>query len=127
MNIQKITASVRYSAALPDGQHKTLELGAEALLQPGDSWEQSQAALYKALGAQLRTLWASNGTPHAAPTPQAVQDRPTSAPAPTVPAHYCKAHGKPHQRHEKGGKVWYSHKAPDGSWCNEDQARKAAA
>ena len=41
--------------------------------------------------------------------------------------HYCAVHGKPFTKHEKGGKVWYSHKAPDGSWCNEGNGRKAAA
>lgn len=47
------------------GSTRPVDLGAEAQLKPGKSWEQSQAALYKALGAQLRTLWTSNGKPHA--------------------------------------------------------------
>ena len=92
----------------------------------GGVWEQSQAALYKALGAQLRTLWASNGVPHAAPTPQAVPAKPVAPTSAKAQEHHCEAHGKPFQRHEKSGKVWYSHKAPDGSWCNEEP-RKAAA
>jgi hypothetical protein len=31
--------------------------------------------------------------------------------------HWCYTHETPLKRHEKDGQVWYSHKAPDGSWC----------
>ncbi len=31
--------------------------------------------------------------------------------------HYCAIHGVDLARHEKDGKVWYSHRAPDQSWC----------
>ena len=30
----------------------------------------------------------------------------------------CSIHEVSMNRREKNGKVWYSHKAPDGSWCN---------
>ena len=58
--------------------------------------------------------------------PRPCRTSPRASAAPKVKAH-CEAHGKPYTRHEKSGKVWYSHKAPDGSWCNEDNGRKAAA
>ena len=33
--------------------------------------------------------------------------------------HYCNEHGTEFKRFEKEGRVWYSHKAPDGKWCKE--------
>ena len=73
----------------------------------------------------VSTLWATNGNPHAT-APQAVPTPQGARPDAKVQAHYCQPNGKPFQLHEKGGKVWYSHKAPDGSWCNEE-GRKAVA
>jgi hypothetical protein len=37
----------------------------------------------------------------------------------SLPDHFCQAHNVPFQRRDKGDKAWYSHKAPDGTWCNE--------
>lgn len=31
--------------------------------------------------------------------------------------HVCPIHKVPMKRYEKNGQAWYSHKAPDGSWC----------
>lgn len=33
--------------------------------------------------------------------------------------HYCEEHQTEFKRFEKDGRVWYSHKAPDGKWCRE--------
>jgi hypothetical protein len=38
-----------------------------------------------------------------------------AAPPPDVPM--CPIHHVPMRRHTKGDQAWYSHKAPDGSWC----------
>ena len=42
--------------------------------------------------------------------------------APAGNKHYCATHSTPFVRHEKDGKVWYSHKAGDG-WCNEAESK----
>ena len=31
----------------------------------------------------------------------------------------CQEHSVPFKKHEKEGRVWYSHKGPDGKWCKE--------
>ena len=34
--------------------------------------------------------------------------------------HWCEEHRTAYTRRDgKGGETWYSHKAPDGSWCRE--------
>ena len=30
---------------------------------------------------------------------------------------FCRYHGVPLKRYEKEGRIWYSHRAPDGTWC----------
>ena len=81
-------------------------MGAEAQVARVESWQEAQDALYKALGGQMKALWSTNTTkPLPAPTTA------TAPQEPPPPQNYCEAHGKPLQRHEKGGKVWYSHKA----------------
>jgi hypothetical protein len=42
MDVQTISANVRYSKALAPGEHKTIELGAEASLDPGEDWGLAQ-------------------------------------------------------------------------------------
>lgn len=44
------------------------------------------------------------------------------AQAPTMPdgspdPSWCQLHGVAMKRRESNGEVWFSHKAPDGSWC----------
>ena len=57
MQVNTVTASVRFSKALGDGCHKTVELGAEAAVGKGETWDQAQQALYTALGQQIKALW----------------------------------------------------------------------
>ena len=33
--------------------------------------------------------------------------------------HWCLEHQTEFKRYERQGKIWYSHKAPDGKWCKE--------
>lgn len=120
MNVTTISASVRYSRALGDGQHKTVELGAEAVIASlTESWQEAQAQLYADLSQQLKALW-GNGNGHHAPNGTVAaaeaQVEPESA---QTPEHWCSDHGKSFRRFEKEGKVWYSHKGPDGHWCRE--------
>ncbi len=87
MNVVTVTANVRFSKALVDGSHKTVELGAEAAVGKQEAWEEAQAALYAALGQQIKVLW-TNGIPKAqeapaqpvpAPTPLSAALRPLQA------------------------------------------------
>jgi hypothetical protein len=78
MRIATVSASVRFSKALGDGQHKTAELSAEAFLDD-EVWTEAQGSLYHQLGEQLKTLWA-NGKGQNSPESQ------QPAPAPTPPA-----------------------------------------
>lgn len=53
---------------------------------------------------------------------QVAQSAPVTMQAPTLAngaedPGYCKVHRVAMKRHEKDSQVWYSHKAPDGSWC----------
>lgn len=41
--------------------------------------------------------------------------------------HLCPIHNVPFHLMKKGKSSWYSHKAEDGSWCNESQIKKASA
>ena len=113
MRVTTISASVRYSKALGNGTHKTVELSAEASLDTKDTWRQAQAGLYADLGQQLRTLWATktNGNGQ----PPAGNDKTEAA-----PNHHCQEHDVPFQRYEKQGKVWYSHRITGSDdWCRE--------
>jgi len=37
---------------------------------------------------------------------------------------WCVIHGCEMRKHEKNGETWYSHKGPDGGWCNGRPAKK---
>ena len=110
MNITTVSASVRYSKALGQGQHKTVELSAAADLEPQEDWHDAQSDLYQELGQQLKTLWSSESTV------QSVNGDVTSEEI--VDEHYCNQHKTNFLRHEKDDEVWYSHKFDD-TWCRE--------
>ena len=105
MKVSTVSASVRFSKAIGDSQHKTIELSAEATLDARETWTEAQASLYRQLGQQIKALWNDN---------QASSDGNGQ-----TPAHYCQDHQTEYRRFEKDGRVWYSHKAPDGKWCQE--------
>ena len=114
MRIATVAASVRFSKALGDGQHKTVELSAEASLDDDEVWTEAQARLYHQLGEQLKTLWANGKGPN---SPES-HAQPTPAPTPARP-HWCHQHQVDYNRFEKGGKTWFSHRTKDGTWCRE--------
>ena len=121
MKVTTVSASVRYSKAIGDGQHKTVELSAEAALDGNEAWTGAQASLYEELGQQLKALWGNGQRAAEAPTMNAEASyQPEPPPA---PAHYCQEHQTEYKRFEKatakGVQVWYSHKGPDGEWCKE--------
>ena len=57
MNVQTVTASVKYSRALGDGSHKTVELLAEATVEYAEAWQEAQAGLYQQLVHDQATFW----------------------------------------------------------------------
>ena len=110
MKITTVSAAVRYSKRLDNGGHKTVELSADAILAPRESWREAQAKLYAEVGRQMVALWTIkvNGqNANGAGTPEPTTD------------HRCQEHGVPFQRHEKDGRVWSSHKLDGGKWCSE--------
>jgi hypothetical protein len=113
MKVTTVTATLRYSAEAK-GAWRSIEVGAEATLTNSDeSWEQAQAELYHRLGQQLKVLWSNgNGKPASQESPQ------KEIPAPPR-EHWCSEHNQ--EWTPKTGKygTFFSHKAPDGSWCNE--------
>jgi hypothetical protein len=122
MKVTTISASVRFSKALGDGQHKTVELGAEAVIASlTESWQEAQAQLYAELSQQLKALWGNGNGHHPPADGSEVGERVQSnATPPGDPEHWCEEHRAVYHRHEgKNGSAWYSHKAPDGSWCRE--------
>lgn len=58
----------------------------------------------------------ANGYPPVGERPQAPPPAPVLANGAVDPG-YCAIHRVAMKRHEKDSQVWYSHKAPDGSWC----------
>ena len=109
MKVTTVSASARFSKALGDGVHKTVELSAEATVEYAEAWQEVQARLYQELGQQLKTLWTIKANEHATNG----NGKPD-----IMPDHYCQEHKVAFKRYEKNGRVWYSHKAGD-KWCNE--------
>jgi hypothetical protein len=120
MKVTAVSASIRYSKSLGLGEHKTVELSANADLEPGDDWFVAQQNLYTSLGTQLRTLWGKNGALEHAPdaSGKLVEPPQWHEASSVLHGHYCQQHQTEFKYHEKGGRVWYSHKLPKG-WCNE--------
>ena len=84
-----------------------------------EEFERLQSATQDPAVQQALAKAKANGYPPAA---QAGRPAQVTAPAPmlaggAVDPGYCKIHGCAMKRHEKNGEAWYSHKAPDGSWC----------
>jgi hypothetical protein len=112
MKVTTVSASVRFSKAIGEGQHKTVELSAEAALDGQETWTEAQANLYQELGHQIKTLWGSSNGLKAAETPMEPE-------LPQKPLHYCEEHQTEYKRYEKDSRIWYSHKKADGNWCKE--------
>ncbi len=120
MKVTTVTATIKYSQDTGKGAWKAVELGAEATLDAKDSWQATQHQLYGELSLQLQRMWshgnaAQNG--HDSAVQPATEPEPPTAPE--QPEHWCQEHQTAYKRHERHGKVWYSHKAPDGKWCRE--------
>lgn len=123
MKVDRVTATIKYSQDTGKGAWKAIELGAEATVEVKDNWQTAQHQLYGELSQQLKTLW-SNGTGNTAQSGPDSHGEPSQVPEPTPtpvqpPEHLCQEHQTEYKRHERQGKVWYSHKGPDGKWCKE--------
>ena len=59
MKVTTVSANIRYSQDTGHGAWKVVELGAEATVGQRENWTEAQAALYRQLGCQLKTLWAN--------------------------------------------------------------------
>ena len=101
MNINTISANVRFSKRTDEGTHVTIELGSEATLTPEEAqdWKQAQADLYTDLTEQIKTLWpkkanGNNGQTASSNNAQASQS-----------AHYCQEHEAEFKRYEKEGRA----------------------
>jgi hypothetical protein len=112
VKVTTISANLRFSKDIGHGAWKVIEIGAEASVDPREDWQTAQTALYQQLGHQMTVLWNNgNGKP--------AQEPPTPETPTPKPNHWCEEHQTEFKRFCKDGKVWYSHKAPDGEWCRE--------
>ena len=107
MKVTTVSASVRYSRAINTGEYKTIELSAEATLEPQEDWIEAQASLYTDLGQQLRTLWTAKANGNEQTANGTGQSE-----------HYCQEHQAEFKQYEKEGRMWYAHKAGQ-KWCRE--------
>ena len=124
MIITTISATVRYSQDTGKGAWKVIEIGAEASISDREHWKVAQSELYHQLSHQLRQLW-NNGNGAALNSSGDAESHvePPAEPEPTITTreHWCYPHDMEWKRRTKAGVVWYSHKAPDGSWCSEPE------
>ncbi len=123
MIITTVSATIRYSRDTGHGAWKVVELGAEASVSDREHWKQAQSELYFQLTDQLRQLW-NNGTGAALNGSSGAESHGEPLPepelAPTTREHWCAEHQQSFtQKNGKDGASWWSHKAPDGSWCRE--------
>jgi hypothetical protein len=97
MKVTQVSATIRFSKEVHEGW-KSVELGAEATLEPSDDWHQAQQGLYTSLTAQLRTLWDNNSKSgilgHAPDGPRMAVPPPQEERGPWPPEHL-----KHHPRH----------------------------
>ncbi len=121
MQVVKVSASIRFSKDI-GGSWNSVELSAEAAINHGEDWYQSQAELYDKLSAQLRDLWPNgNGTKLALPGAESgLQPSKPVDPATSARAHFCETHQVAFTHRQKDGESWYSHKIKNSSeWCTE--------
>ncbi len=127
MEVNKISATIRYSQDTGKGAWKVIELGAEASVSDREHWKQSQSELYHQLAGQLQSLWSNgsnNGTGAAlngAGGAESHVEPPAASEPPQTPRpHWCDEHQAKFKRRQKAGVIWYSHRQGKG-WCNEPE------
>ena len=120
MQVDRVKATIRYSQDTGKGAWRSLEIGAEANLDPNETMDDAQAELYTALRHQFKALWnaGAKGQPEA--DPQLPLEPQPEAPAPDPDRHWCDVHDQEFKRREKDGRVWYSHYLGNRQYCNEN-------
>ena len=121
MKVDRVTATIKYSLGTGHGW-KAVELGAEATVDPNDTWQAAQHQLYGELSQQLQKMWANGKTAQngAESHVEASQDAELPEPPPETPAaDFCQEHQMPFKRYSLEENVWWSHKSADGKWCKE--------
>jgi hypothetical protein len=128
VQVTKITAQVRYSQDTGKGAWKSMELGAEATISPGESWRVAQANLYRDLGHQLKVLWKQSGSaaPQDATVESPIGDSTDAQHPSNLPLdHFCQTHGVPFVAREgRYGEFWSHQIAGSQTWCNESRAEE---
>ncbi len=123
MIVTTISATIRYSQDTGHGAWKVIEIGAEGSVDARENWQSAQAFLYHELGQQMKVLWSNwNGAAlnGSGGTEAAIEPLPEPELATTTREHWCAEHQQSFtQKNGKDGSSWWSHKAPDGSWCRE--------
>jgi hypothetical protein len=117
MHVKLVKATARYSQDTGKGAWKSLELGAEADIAPTEDWQEAEVELYQKVTGLLRALWA-NGNGKAEAQEQAINVPIESGPA-SARQRMCSVHNQEWKPKQGKYGTFYSHKAPDGSWCNE--------
>jgi hypothetical protein len=109
MIVEKVAVQLRYSADTGQGSWRTVDLGAEASLEVGETLHGATQALYAEVRQELANIWQAP-----------VKDQAIKQPAleVTPPEHWCQEHGVEFKRQENSRGVWYSHQV-DGGWCKE--------
>ena len=59
MEVNKVSATIRYSQDTGHGAWKVIEIGAEGSVDSRENWQSAQAFLYHELGQQMKVLWAN--------------------------------------------------------------------
>ncbi len=106
MKVTTVSATIRFSQDTGKGAWKSLEIGAEGIVEGKETWTEAQTRLYQDLTGQLRALWGNgNGGDNKPPT--------------DPPPDYCQEHGTEYKRYSRGQQAGYAHRLPDGKWCKE--------
>lgn len=142
MYITIVKANVRYSKQLSQGEYKTLELGAEASILPGDDWSLCQKSLYDTLSNNLTEIWDTKPKEKPESNTESNTSSPinTNFPPPSTTnasstiseqvslnvsdekiskEHWCTEHKTFFIRRELNNDVWYSHQMGFNKWCKE--------
>lgn len=114
MKVTTVSATIRFSEDSGKGAWKSLELGAEAVIEPQEDWEEVQARLYARLTNQFKGLWNKNSVSKA----NYQESMPLEALS-AEPEHFCQEHNCEFKKFTKNNKVWYAHPMGDTKWCNE--------
>lgn len=114
MKVQMVSVQVRYSKPQAGGAYKTMELGAEAALEPQEALTEALGRLYGELRAEMGKLWQQNGhQPEGEVPPRRAaprQAREATSPArPVCPVH--------HKAKEGRFGLYCPAKGVDGTWC----------